>query len=107
MTNVRISLICYKEAFSTQGELGRTNILEHDIELVQDAKPFVEPLRRRPKAHKDETRRQIQEMLEKRVIEESQSPWASAYVLVKKKSGEMRLCVDFRKLNEVTKDVAL
>lgn len=45
-------------------------------------------------------------MLEKGIIEESESPWASAYVLARKKNGEYRLCVDFRKLNAKTKKLA-
>lgn len=42
-------------------------------------------------------------MLEAGVIEPSNSPWASAYVVVKKKSGDLRICIDFRKLNDFTK----
>lgn len=45
-------------------------------------------------------------MLKEGIIEESDSPWASAYVLAKKKNGEWRLCIDFRKLNAVTKKLA-
>jgi len=51
----------------------------------------------------EETRRQIKSMLEQGIIEESSSPWASAYVLAKKKTGDMRLCIDFRRLNDLTK----
>ena len=93
----------YKEAFSIAGEIGTTNILEHKIELVEGAKPFAEPLRRRPQAHIEETRRQVKQMLDDGIIEPTDSPWASAYVLVSKKTGDWRLCVDFRKLNDLTK----
>jgi len=61
----------YSQAFSTNGELGCTPALEHDIELVEGAKPFSEPLRRRPLKHQEETRRQVEEMLKKGIIEES------------------------------------
>lgn len=93
----------YQDAFSINGSLGLTNLMKHDIELLPEAKPVVERLRRRPKLHKDETSKQIKNMLEQGVIESSESPWASAYVVVKKKTGDYRICIDFRKLNDATK----
>lgn len=93
----------YIDAFSINGNIGKTNVTEHKIELEKGAKPFAEPLRRRAPIQIEETRRQVKDMLNKGIIEESNSPWASAYVLAKKKNGEMRLCVDFRKLNDLTK----
>lgn len=95
----------YKDAFSAHGEIGKTDVHEHSIELLPGAQPFAEPLRRRAQAQIEETRRQVIELLKEGIIEESSSPWASAYVLAKKKNGEFRLCIDFRKLNAVTKKV--
>ena len=93
----------YYQAFTLKGEIGKTQLVEHKIELAEGTKPFSEPLRRRAQSQIDETRRQVKQMLKDGIIEESFSPWASAYVLAKKKTGDFRLCLDFRKLNDVTK----
>lgn len=95
----------YKQAFSLNGEIGLTNVHKHVIELLPDAEPFAEPLRRRALVQIEDTRKQVEKLLKEDIIEESSSPWASAYVLVKKKNGEVRFCIDFRKLNSMTKKV--
>jgi hypothetical protein len=46
---------------------------------------------------------QVQEMLKNEVIQPSKGPWASRIVLVKKKDGKLRFCVDYRTLNSITK----
>lgn len=93
----------HPKVFSIKGCIGETDIVEHDIELIEGAKPVVEPLRRRPLFHKLEAQRQVDKMLVEGILERSSSPWAAAYVLVRKKTGDIRLCIDFRKLNNQTK----
>ena len=78
--------------------------VEHVIE-TGDTPPICQQPRRVSFASRPEIAQMVQEMLEQRVIEESSSPWASPVVLVKKKDGE-RFCVDYQRLNAVTrKDV--
>lgn len=96
------------DAFSRNGQVGKCldERFAHRIELNTDAKPFNERLRRRPQIHVDAAKKIIRGMLADDVIEESSSPWASAYLLVKKKNGDFRLCIDFRRLNAYTKKMA-
>ena len=90
-----------QDAFSLNGELGRTNIVEHRIN-TGDAVPIRQRLRRLPESQCEEASNQIREMLKKDIIEPSNSPWSSPIVLVKKKDSTYRFCVDYRKLNAVT-----
>lgn len=72
------------------------------IPLIPGAQPFrIMPYKYNP-AQKDEIEKQVAELLKLGMIQESTSPFASPALLVKKKSGEWRLCVDYRKLNSLT-----
>ena len=84
------------------GDLGHTDLVHHKIN-TGDAAPIRQPPRRRPSLKKDEAHKAITEMLEQGLIESSTSPWASPIVLVKKKDGNWRFCVDYRKLDDVTR----
>ena len=82
-------------------DMGRTNLIEHTIDTGQH-RPIRQSLRRHPWAHLEEIDRQVAELQEADLIEPAASPWASNVVLVRKKDGTHRLCVDYRKLNEAT-----
>ena len=56
-----------------------------------------------PYAARQEVAQHIRKMQEANVIQPSSSPWSSSIVLVKKKDGTLRFCVDYRRLNSVTK----
>ena len=82
-------------------DMGRTNLVKHRINLT-DPMPFKEAYRRIPPQMYDEVKVHIQEMLDLGAIRPSNSPWASAIVLVRKKDGRLRFCIDLRRLNNRT-----
>ena len=95
-------LSTYAHIFASNGfDLGRTSKLHHTIDT--GAAPAIrQSVWRIPHTRRGEVRKLIQEMLQQDVIQPSASPWASPIVLVKKKDGSTRFCVDYRKVNKVT-----
>ena len=92
----------YSSVFSeNDNDIGRTGVLKHRIP-TQNVQPIKQPLRRVPYHMQKEMDEQIDKLLEKDVITPSKSPWASGIVLVKKKDGSQRFCIDYRRLNDVT-----
>ena len=85
----------------TDMDMGRTNLVKHHIKLT-DPVPFKEAYRRIPPQMYDEVKAHIQEMLSLGAIRPSNSPWASAIVLVRKKDGRLIFCIDLRRLNNRT-----
>lgn len=85
---------------------GRTSVEKHKID-TGDARPIKQVPRSLPLAKREEVNELIEDMHGKNVIEPSESPWSSPVVLVKKKDGSTRFCVDYRKLNDVTKKTVI
>ena len=93
---------CYHHIFAVEDlELGHTNLVKHEIKLTNYV-PFKERYRRIPPHQYEEVCKNLDEMLRMGAIRKSNSPWASAVVLVCKKDGALRFCIDLRKLNERT-----
>ena len=82
-------------------ERGETDRVQFVIDTA-DSKPLRQPLRRVPLGVRQEISHQLEKMLRMGVIQPLKSPWASPVVLVRKKDGSLRFCVDYRKLNSVT-----
>ena len=98
-------LMEFHHVFSLEpNEMGCTDAAEHTIKLLTgEDEPFKERFRRIAPLEVEEVRQHIQEMLDRGAICPSQSPWCNAVVLVRKKEGTLRFCIDFRHLNTKTK----
>eukprot|EP00731_Ephydatia_muelleri_P024415 Em0016g686a len=99
MKELRGLLEEYSELFS-DGELGRTSKVKHGIST--SGPPIRQPIRRQPVALRKTVQEEIHKMLKNKVIRPSTSPWSSPIIMVRKKDGSWRFCIDFRKLNSVT-----
>jgi hypothetical protein len=79
---------------------------ERDVEFVIELKPGMAPICRRsyrmPPNELAELKTLLQDLLEKGFIRPSSSPWGCPSIFVKKKEQTLRMCVDYRPLNEVT-----
>lgn len=100
---LRELLELFADIFAAKDEdCTHTNLVQHDID-TGDARPIRLRPRRLPFAKRVAAEQKIKEMVEAGIIEPSNSPWAAPAVLVKKKDGTWRFCVDYRLLNEVTR----
>ncbi|KAH9423437.1 hypothetical protein DERP_003716 [Dermatophagoides pteronyssinus] len=89
----------YKSLFEG---IGRTDLIEHCIELksnkIVNIKPYPVPY-----AYRDQVRTMLAEMLSEGIIERSSSEWCSPILALKKKDGSLRLAIDYRRLNAISK----
>lgn len=91
----------FQDIFSEGIVAGNCNVVEHTIN-VNNSNPIKQAPRRIPLKMRREVEQILEDTKRQKVIEESQSPWVSPAVMVKKKDGSIRFCVDYRKLNSVT-----
>mgnify|MGYP000034807019 CR=1 FL=1 len=99
---VKACLVEFQDVFSSgEDDIGRTDVVKHHIN-TGDARPIKERPRRHPLCNQQEIMRQVDDLQRRGIIEPSDSPWAANVVLVRKKDGSQRFCVDYRGLNRVT-----
>lgn len=93
---VKALLLEYQSVFSMhEGDLGCTRLLSHEIPLTDDV-PVRQRYRRIPPSEYELVKTHINQLLDSQIIRESCSPYASPIVLVKKKDGSQRMCVNYR-----------
>ena len=93
----------YQDIIAKDDDLpGHTNVVQHNI-ITDNTLPIKQrPYHLSPTEH-EFVGKEIDHMIQQGIVQPSSSPWASPIVLVKKKNGKTRFCVDYRKLNKITK----
>ena len=92
-------LLEYHILFATGDDhLGHTSKVKHRVD-TGDAPPIRQSVRRMPQLRLQEANKVLDDMLDRAVIQPSSSPWASPVVLVPKRDGILRFCIDYRKVN--------
>ena len=95
-------LLQYSQLFQEQSSLSPERYCDHHIELIPGEQPVNTRANRYAPTQKTEIEKQLADMLRSGTIRPSTSPYASPILLVKKKDGSWRFCVDYRCLNNIT-----
>ena len=106
LADLKSVLSDFSDVFAlNDSELGCTSLVQHNIQ-TGDHNPIKQPPYRTPFVRRAQISSMVDQMQEQGIVQPSVSPWASPVVLVPKKDGTYRFCVDFRRLNAITtKDV--
>src|ERR1043165_1249582 len=100
---LRQLVLGHRNAFSvSEWDLGFTNIIQHEIKTGSE-QPVRQPLRRQPMTLLPVIDAQVDQMLKHRLIEPANSAWSSNVVMVTKKDGTPRFCIDYRAVNAKTR----
>jgi len=91
-----------QDVFGKNGEVGRAHVEPHRIELTDETPIWHRP-NQLPEPVDEDVRTQCKELMALDILEHSDSSWSSRIVPVRKKDGQLRICIDYRKLNSVTK----
>lgn len=102
-TQLELLLSEFSHLFShSDSDMGRIELTEHRIRIPENHPPIANRPYRRSPAYWDEVRRIVVPLLKNQIIRDSVSPYRSNVTLATKPDGSKRLCIDYRKLNEIT-----
>lgn len=103
--NSRLQVFLREELRQFEAIQGPTKRAQHQIRLI-DLTPIKQRYRPRNPAMQAVIDTEVEEMLAQGIIEPSYSPWSSPVVIVRKRDGKHRFCIDFRRVNDVTHEDA-
>jgi hypothetical protein len=94
----------YQDVFPDElpKELPPSRSVDHKIEIVPGSKPPSRPTYKLSLSEMEELKRQLEDLVTHQFIQPSQSPYGAPVLFVKKKDGDLRMCVDYRALNKQT-----
>ena len=99
---MELFLCQYKDVFSqSKYDIGHTNVLEHNI-ILTTKMPVYQRRRPIPMAVEKKVNEMVDEMIDHDIVEPCVSPYNSPLVIIKKKNNDLRICVDFRRINAMT-----
>ena len=95
-------LLEFQDVFADgNGRIGRTNLINHRCD-TGDTKPIKQRPRPVPIHLRQELDQAIEDLIEKDLIEPSNSPWCAPIVLIRKKDWTLRTCIDYRRFNDIS-----
>jgi hypothetical protein len=84
-------------------KLGKIKLVKHEIEIKENQEPIMQKRYKETDEKGKFIKKEVEQLLKMGKIRESKSPWASPMTLAKKKGVDYRFCIDYRRLNNVTK----
>ena len=102
--SIKILFLSYTDILAVKtDDLGNSKLFPHRINLVPGTHPVKQRAYRLSKVQADALKKEIIKLINNKLIVPSNSPWSSPVVLVLKKNGQVRMCVDYRVVNNYTK----
>jgi hypothetical protein len=98
----------YENMFEYNEEkLGKIEVTKHEIKINEGQEPILQRRYKETEEKGKFIKKEVEQLLKMEKIRESKSPWASPVTLAKKKGADYRFCIDYRKLNNVTKRIVI